>query len=47
MTLIIGRAHAVFERYDTDVATTERLGDECLLTLRSQFACKGTDDPIA
>ena len=43
----IERLRPLFEHYASGAATSEHLGDECLLTLRSQLADKSTDDLIA
>ena len=43
----IERLRPLFEHYASGAATSEHLGCECLLTLRSQLADKSTDDLIA
>ena len=43
----IHRLQALFEKYGPTAATTEHIGDECLLILCSQLPDKSTDEFIA
>jgi hypothetical protein len=43
----INRLQALFEKYGPTAATTEHIGDECLLILCSQLPDKSTDELIA